>query len=116
MFGKICLDGVADINLNNMSKRNKAIPPNINEFTLEGKLPMWNPNDLIRRRDTGVAVLVVHVFRNATLIADLSTDGEYNNLRAILEKNYHYWSRDTDTENTDPINYEGKWYSHVVKM
>jgi hypothetical protein len=34
----------------------------------------------------------------------------------LLEREYHYFTRDTDEENTDPVNYEGKWKYHRVKM
>lgn len=99
-----------------MNKRAKAKPQNIVDFTTEGTLPMWTANTFIRNRSTGQPLLVIHVFRNATLVVDPQNQEQFATPKALLERDYHYWARDTDMKNQDEVNYEGDWYAKPVFM
>ena len=73
---------------------------------------MWKSNDIIRNRLTGKPMLVVHVYRNCTLIIDIE-NSQVNILNVIIEKDYENWSPDTDMINSSP-EYDGDWkYEHV---
>jgi hypothetical protein len=94
----------------------KVAPAKQDEFTSEGVLPMWTASQVIRNRDNGMVLLVVHVYRSCTIVVNLNDNSPLIMPMVLLEREYHYWSRDTDIENTDPVNYEGDWYYHPVDM
>ncbi|TVL99562.1 MAG: hypothetical protein CV087_17535 [Candidatus Brocadia sp. WS118] len=77
---------------------------------------MWTPNSIIRHKHTGIELLVVHVYRNCTIVVSLSETEPLVTPRALLERDYHYFARDTDMKNTDEVNYEGSWKYSPVKM
>lgn len=89
-----------------MKKRERK--PVLSEFTEEG-LPMWTPNSVIRHRDTGKALLVIHVYRNCTIVINLEDKAALVPPMALLEREYHYWARDSEMENDDPISYDKDW-------
>ena len=95
--------------VNNMKKARKA-EPHITEFTEQEVLPMWTPNTIIRHRTTGRALLVIHVYRNCTMVVDLTDQSELVAPLALLEREYHYWARDTDMKNDDPVNFGKDWH------
>jgi hypothetical protein len=99
--------------LNNMKKREGK--PVLSEFTEEG-LPMWVANSVIRHRDTGKALLVIHTYRNCTIVVSLEDKSPLVAPMALLEREYHYWSRDVDMENDDPIEYEKDWHYRPVVL
>lgn len=99
-----------------MQKGAQAKPEVLAESTAEGKMPMWTPSQLIRHRETGQALLVLHVYRNCTIVAPINSNAMLIVPLVLLEREYHYFTRDTDEENTDPVNYEGEWKYHPVKM
>lgn len=77
---------------------------------------MWTPNSVIRHRDKGFALLVVHVYRNCTIVVDLQDERGLVEPKALLEREYHYYARDTDMENNDPVNYGKDWIYKPVLM
>lgn len=89
-------------------KKRVVQSPVLPEFT-GGVLPMWTPNSVIRHRDTGEALLVIHVYRNCTIVVNLEDKSPLVIPMALLEREYHYWARDTDMENKDPVNYGKDW-------
>jgi len=86
----------------------------LTDFTV--KLPMWIPDQIIRNRNSGRALIVIHVYRNATLVADLQDKSELVQPMMLLEREYHYYARDTDMKNKDEVNYEKDWVYHPVQM
>lgn len=86
------------------------------EFTTEGVLPMWTANSVIRNRDNGMVLLVIHVYRNCTIVVNLQDKSPLTMPLVLLEREYTYWSRDTDMENDEPVNYTGKWDYHPTFM
>lgn len=93
---------------NNMIKRAKANPV-ISEFTEREVEPMWKPNSLIRCLTTGSVMLVIEAHSRYTTVVDPMEKEELVVPKVLLERQYSYWVRDIDSENTDPINYEGEW-------
>jgi len=86
------------------------------DYTEKGGLPMWLPDQLIRNKKTGDALLVIHVYRNATIVADPKDLGPLITNKILLERDYHYFSRDTEMRNKDPLEYEGDWYYKRCKI
>jgi hypothetical protein len=93
---------------NNMSNRAKA-KPNISEFSEKEVLPMWTPNQIIRHRTNGRVLLVLHVYNNCTLVVDMNCQEELVEPKALLQREYHYYARDTDMKNEDELEYTKDW-------
>lgn len=79
-------------------------------------LPMWTPNSIIRNRTNGTAVLVIHVYRNCTIIVELNDNAPIVQPKAILEREYANWARESEMENDDAIQYEKDWHYKPVFM
>lgn len=97
-------------------KKRVATPEGVSQFSEEGAMPMWTPSQIIRHRDTGQPLLVLHVYRTCTIVAPVNSTAMLVTPLVLLEREYHYFTRDTDEENTDPVNYEGHWKYHPVDM
>lgn len=98
-----------------MIKRAKGKPV-ISEFT-EEVLPMWTPSKLIRNKATGRPYKVIHVYSSGlTLVITLDSREEFVTPIGIPEREYYKYTLDTNEENTDPVNYEGTWYEHQVRI
>ena len=82
----------------------------------EEGLPMWTPNSVIRHRDTGVALLVVHGYRICTIVVDLNDKSPLVAPKALLEREYPNYARDVDMRNEDSVNFGKKWHYKYVKM
>ena len=99
-----------------MKKGSNGEPQIISGFTEKEVLPVWTPNNVIRNRQTGRALLVIHVYRNCTLVIDLTCQDELVTPRALLEREYHYYARDTDMINEDEVNFDKRWKYHRVRI
>ena len=86
------------------------------DYTEEGGLPMWLPDQLIRNKQTGDALLVIHVYRNATIVADPKDIGPLVENKTLLERDYHYFARDIEMRNKDPLEYEKEWFYKRCKI
>jgi len=71
---------------------------------------MWLPDQTIRDKRTGEPLLVIHVYRNCTMVVDLKDQEPLITPKALLERDYHYFSRDIEMRNKDPLEYEKSWY------
>jgi hypothetical protein len=52
------------------------------------------PDQVIRHKKTGKPVLVVHVYRNATIVADLEDPNSPTKIMTILIRDYGDWFPD----------------------
>lgn len=82
----------------------------------EGSLPMWTPNSIIRHRTSGRALLVVHVYRNCTIVVDIENKDELVTPMALLIREYHNYAREEEMTNDDPLNYSKDWHYHYIDM
>ena len=99
-----------------MKKRAQVEPQQQVEFTTEGVLPMWTADQIIRNRDSGMVLLVIHVYRNCTIVVNLNDKSPLTMPMVLLEREYSYWSRDTDMKNEDEVDFEKKWYFKPTLM
>lgn len=99
-----------------MKKREK-VPPVLSEFTEKEVVPMWTPKDMIRNRETGKPYKVIHVYSSGlTLVIEMQDNNEFVQPLGIPEREYYRYTMDSDMENTDPVDFEGKWYYHRVHI
>jgi hypothetical protein len=97
-------------------KEKKPVTDFSSQLSEEGRLPMWLPNQIIRNRNTGEPLLVIHVYRNCTIVVDTKDKNTLITPMALLEREYHYYTRDGDMRNKDEVNYEKEWFYKPVKM
>ena len=94
-------------------KKRITSPDFYSDYTEEGGPPMWLPDELIRNKKTGDPLLVLRVYRTSTVVTDQCQNGNQPGLCTgyyLLRKDYHYYARDTDMKNKDPLDYEEDWY------
>jgi hypothetical protein len=100
-----------------MKKRVVKATPDISEYTEKEVVPMWTQKDMIRNRNTGKPYKVIHVYSSGlTLVIELQDKSEFIQPVGIPEREYYKYTLDSNEENTDPVNYEGTWYEHTIRM
>lgn len=79
-------------------------------------MPVWKPDDRIRHRETGEILLVVHTYRNCTIVVHLKDNSPLVQPLALLSREYPNYFLDMDMENSDRLNYDGDWFPNIIKM